>query len=178
VVQVERAQLLDAIIEGQREVLRAAHAASTPSWLELQLTMAQLKALFVLASGALSVSAVGEALGTGKAAASLLVDRLVQLGLAERTEDPVDRRRTLVHLTPEAERSVSQLREGGRERFRDWLDRLSDDDVAALAQGMRALVLAIERDGAQTPRKVVHESSRLERSVNPASGVWAGADRA
>lgn len=146
VVQVERDKLLDAVIEGQKRVLRAAHAESTPTWLEVQLTMAQLKALFVLSSGALSVSEVGEALGTGKAAASLLVDRLVQLGLAGRTEDPADRRRTLVHLTPVAEQSVSQLREGGRERFREWLDRLSDDDLAALAQGMRALTVALEAD--------------------------------
>jgi DNA-binding MarR family transcriptional regulator len=149
-MQGERAKLLDAIIAGQKIVLRAAHAASTPTWLEVQLTMAQLKALFALSRGALSVSEVGEALGTGKAAASLLVDRLVQLGLVERTEDPADRRRTLVHLTPEAERSVSHLREGERERFREWLDRLTDDDLAALAQGMQALAAVIARDGTVT----------------------------
>jgi DNA-binding MarR family transcriptional regulator len=145
-VQGEREKLLDAVIEGQQRVLRAAHAASTPTWLEVQLTMAQLKALFALSRGALSVTEVGEALGTGKAAASLLVDRLVQLGLVGRTEDPVDRRRTLVHLTPEAERSVAQLREGGRERFREWLDRLGDADLAALAQGMEALSAIVESD--------------------------------
>lgn len=145
-MQPERARLLDAVIEGQKQVLRAAHAASTPTWLEVQLTMGQLKALFALSCGALSVSEVGEALGTGRAAASLLVDRLVQLGLVERSEDPVDRRRTIVRLTPEAERSLSQLREGGRERLREWLDRLSDDDLAALAKGMRALSAVVESD--------------------------------
>lgn len=140
----ERERLLDAVIDGQKKILRATHAASTPTWLELQLTMAQLKGLFVLAQCARSVSEVGEALGTGKAAASLLVDRLVQVGLVDRTEDPVDRRRTVVRLTTEGEHSVRQLREGGRERYREWLDRLSDDDLAALTQGIQALASVIE----------------------------------
>jgi len=145
-MQAEREGLLDAVIEGQKRILQATHAASTPSWLELQLSMAQLKALFVLANGPRSVSEVGEALGTGKAAASLLVDRLVQVGLVHRTEDPLDRRRTLVHLTAEGDESVRQLWEGGRERYRGWLDRLSDGDLAALAKGMEALAAAVESD--------------------------------
>jgi DNA-binding MarR family transcriptional regulator len=149
-MRMERGKLVDAVIEDQKRVLRATHAASTPTWLELQLTMAQLKALFVLLHGARSVSEVGEALGTGKAAASLLVDRLVQVGLVDRTEDPVDRRRTLVHLTPDGEQAVGQLREAGRERYRVWLDRLSDNDLAALARGIRALADVVESDLAVT----------------------------
>jgi DNA-binding MarR family transcriptional regulator len=143
-VREERERMLNAVIDGQRRILRATHAASTPTWIELQLTMAQLKALFVLAQGARSVSEVGEALGTGKAAASVLIERLVQVGLVGRTEDPVDRRRTIVHLQEEGERSVRQLREAGRERYREWLDRMSDDDLAALTQGMQALAAVID----------------------------------
>ena len=145
-MQPERAELVAAIIAGQKRILQATHSASTPSWLELQLSMAQLKALIVLADGPRSVGQVGKALGTGKAAASLLVDRLVQVELAYRTEDSTDRRRTLVHLTEDGEHSVRQLREGGRERYRAWLERLGDDDLAALAQGMRALAGIVERD--------------------------------
>jgi DNA-binding MarR family transcriptional regulator len=142
----DRGALLDAVIQGQKRILRATHAASTPTWLEIHLSMAQLKGLFVLDRGAMSVSEVGEALGTGKAAASLLVERLVRVGLVDRTEDPVDRRRTLVQLTAEGEQAVSRLRDGGRERFTEWLNRLSDDDLAALAQGMRALAAIVESD--------------------------------
>lgn len=145
-IRGERGALLDAVIQGQKRILRATHAASTPTWLEIHLSMAQLKGLFVLTRGAMSVSEVGEALGTGKAAASLLIERLVRVGLVDRTEDPVDRRRTLVQLTTEGEQAVSRLRDGGRERFIDWLNRLSDDDLAALAQGMRALTAIVESD--------------------------------
>lgn len=155
---VPREQLMSAVIEGQKSILRVMQAASTPTWLELQLTMAQLKALFVLSHGARSVSEVGEALGTGKAAASLLIDRLVQHGLVVRTEDPGDRRRTLVNLTEEGEGAVRQLREGGRERYRDALERLGDDDLAALSQGILALAEAIDAGS----------SDALDTSVSPA----------
>ncbi|MGH2444273.1 MAG: MarR family winged helix-turn-helix transcriptional regulator [Chloroflexota bacterium] len=143
-MRTEREKLLEDVIEGQRLILRATHAASTTTWLELQLTMAQLKALFVLDQAPRSVTEVGEALGTGKAAASLLVERLVHLGLVDRTEDPLDRRRTLTHLTPQAELSFRQLREAGRERYRDWVGLLNDDDLAALAQGIQALARVIK----------------------------------
>lgn len=145
-VRAERERLLDAVIDGQKRILHAVHAASTPTWLELQLSMAQLKALFLLADGARSVGEVGEAMRTGKAAASLLVDRLVQVGLAERTEDQADRRRTLVHLTEAGEQAVGHLRDGGRERYREWLDRLDDADLAALMRGIEALAAVVDAE--------------------------------
>lgn len=116
------------------------HRASAPVWLELDLTMAQMKALFSLSEhGPQSISGLAETLAIGNSAASLLVDRLVHLGYVERAEDVVDRRRTLARLNSRGEHLVAQLHADGKERFRDWLDCLSDDDLAALAQGLRAL---------------------------------------
>jgi DNA-binding MarR family transcriptional regulator len=46
-----------------------------------------------------SVSEIGELLGVTNAAASQAVDRLVGLGLIERTEDPEDRRTKRLELT-------------------------------------------------------------------------------
>jgi DNA-binding MarR family transcriptional regulator len=49
--------------------------------------------------GSTSVSEIGELLGVTNAAASQAVDRLVGLGLIERTEDPEDRRTKRLELT-------------------------------------------------------------------------------
>ena len=49
--------------------------------------------------GETSVSEVGEHLGISNAAASQAVDRLVVMGLIQRTEDPVDRRAKQLALT-------------------------------------------------------------------------------
>jgi DNA-binding MarR family transcriptional regulator len=132
-------ELVDAAMLAQRQVVQALHAAAEPTWLQLELTMGQVKALFTLADDALTVSQLADRLGIGKPAASILVERLVQLRLVTRTEDQSDRRRTLVRLTAESTVLVEQLREGGQGTFRAWLGQMDDDDLTALVQGLQAL---------------------------------------
>ena len=60
---------------------------------ETGLSFSQINILMrLLHGGNTGVSEVGSQLGVTNAAASQAVDRLVQLGLIERTEDPDDRR--------------------------------------------------------------------------------------
>ncbi len=134
-----RDELIEAALQAQRCIAQAQHAAADPAWLQLDLTMCQLKALFVLAEGALTVGGLAGALGIGKPAASILADRLFQMHLITRAEDPGDRRRTLVRLTPKGHELVEQLRQGGQERLRGSLVQLGDGDLAALVQGLQAL---------------------------------------
>lgn len=146
-------ELITAAMQAQRAISHAVHAAADPTWLELDVTMAQLKALMVLADDAVTVGQLASTLGIGKPAASILVERLVQLGMATRTEDALDRRRTLVHLTDDGEALVTRLRQGGHDLMRAWIGQLSDDDLAALAQGLRALaeIAARHADPIATP---------------------------
>lgn len=132
-------ELLDAAIRAQREIMQAMRAATDPAWMQLDLTMGQLKALFALADDALTVGQIATLLGIGQPAASTLVERLVQLGMVTRSEDAADRRRTLVRLTPAGAEMASKLRQGGQDRFRALLSHLGDDDLAALVQGLQAL---------------------------------------
>jgi DNA-binding MarR family transcriptional regulator len=65
-----------------------------------------------------SVSEVGEQLGVTNAAASQAVDRLVGLGLIERSEDPEDRRAKCLALTPKGRALVEQ----GIEARSKWVE--------------------------------------------------------
>src|SRR5690348_2442545 len=97
------ADALDAYQAVKREVT----AATWPEWAQLDLSMAQLKALIALhESGRLTVSALAERLGAKPPATSGLIDRLVQAGLVVRDGDPDDRRRVLLELTPSGEDRV------------------------------------------------------------------------
>ena len=69
----------------------------------------------------------------------MLVERLVQHGLADRREDPRDRRRALVALTADGESRLARLREGSQGHVRAWIGSLEDGDLAALARGLGAL---------------------------------------
>lgn len=114
-------------------------------WLEVDLTMGQLKALFVLMrQGAVAVGALARCLGIGEPAASLLVDKLEDRGLARRESDPNDRRRTLVVLRESGLELLGQLRATRDDRFAGWLRLMEDDDLRMLLAGLEALLRAAE----------------------------------
>jgi DNA-binding MarR family transcriptional regulator len=127
---------------------RAAGPASFQELMELDLTMAQLKALFLLERSApVTVGRFAEAVGTKLPAASVFVDRLEQGGLVVRREDGADRRRVVIELTGRAREMVARLR-GNHERVIAAIDRLPPAAQDALAQGMEALAGELERERA------------------------------
>ncbi|HEX9371350.1 MAG TPA: MarR family transcriptional regulator [Roseiflexaceae bacterium] len=136
----ERHTLIEAILESHRSVSRVIGLSTAPVWMDLDLSMAQLKTLLALhTSGALPIGQIAETLGVGLPTASHLVDRLVQARLAVREEDPLDRRRTLAQLSPEGVELAERLREVRSELLRRWLTQMDDAGLAALCRGLEAL---------------------------------------
>ena len=115
--------------------------AHVPDFLELNLTLAQLRALYlVTASGPMSMSQVAERLGTAPSTATGVVDALVQLGLLERTEDPADRRQVVVGPTPAAHERLEAFSELSRRRLRDLLVRIqSPGDLVTIERAIDLL---------------------------------------
>lgn len=103
----------------------------------------QLNALFrIRYKGACGVSDLGEEMGITSAAASQLLDKLVQQGLVMRTEDPQDRRNKLITLT----KAGMQVSEKSMQARQEWLDRLAERlSPAEQQQVQAALELLIER---------------------------------
>ena len=116
-------------------------ALHAPELLELNLTLAQLKAVYlVAATGPIRMSALSVQLGTAISTTSGVVDRLVHAGLLARVEDPSDRRQVLVHATPMALRQLEDLSELGRGRMRELLNRLPTlDDIEIIERAVRLL---------------------------------------
>jgi DNA-binding MarR family transcriptional regulator len=90
---------------------------------ESGLSFSQINMLMRLVhQGTAGVSAIGEGMGVTNAAASQAVDRLVQMGLIERTEDPDDRRAKRLALTP-AGVALIEKRFVARSQ---WLEKLTE----------------------------------------------------
>lgn len=90
---------------------------------ETGLSFSQLNVLMRLYHGGNSgVSEIGEQMGVTSAAASQAIDRLVLLGLIERTEDPTDRRAKRLALTPKGRTLI----ESGIEARSRWVEGLTD----------------------------------------------------
>ena len=87
------------------------------------LSFSQINILMrLLHGGSIGVSEIGDQLGVSNAAASQAVDRLVGLGLIERTEDPVDRRAKQLALTQKGRALIEQ----GIEARSKWIEGIMD----------------------------------------------------
>lgn len=127
-------------VELVRQLLHALIVSSPQAWLDLQLTLPQLRIVFIIAHGkSPSVTQIAQQLGIGEPTASHLVDKLVKAHWVERAEDPEDRRRTRVRLTPAGEELIDKLL-GWEDLMSGLLDRLDERDITLLQQGLRALV--------------------------------------
>jgi DNA-binding MarR family transcriptional regulator len=135
-----REQLVEQTLEQFGQTFHTFARSTAAEWLHLDLSMAQLKALFVLMhEQPVPIGALADRLGLGMSGGSHLVDRLVQEGLVERSEDPDNRRRTLIRLTPHAESLVRRLQQGRLEQVRRCLRRMEEADLEVLLRGLRAL---------------------------------------
>jgi DNA-binding MarR family transcriptional regulator len=136
--------------EAAHEVFAALNRSAGPELLSLDLTMGQFKAIaMVTMYGPQPVGELGRRLGLSEPAASLLADRLVELGLAVRERDPQDGRRSLVTATPAAEDLAGRLREGRQEHIHSWLGALTDDELDGLTGGFRGLLRVAVEPAAQ-----------------------------
>ena len=89
--------------------------------------------------GDCGMSEVSERFDITPAAASQLVDKLVQGGLVQRVEDPHDRRAKLLNLT---EKGRELIQQGIQERYR-WVDelgsKLSAEERGKVAEALTLL---------------------------------------
>jgi len=110
------------------------------------LSMSQFSILMQLHhKGPCGLSEISERFDVTPAAASQLVDKLVQSGYLERDEDPSDRRAKLLKLSPNGAKLVN---EGINERYR-WMDQLTDhlsaDEQKKVSEALMILTEAAQK---------------------------------
>jgi DNA-binding MarR family transcriptional regulator len=138
-----RESLIDDVVSDMAAVYASLQELKVPTWLRLDLTMAQLRALVVVSHRpGITVGELGCQLSIGQSAASLLADHLVRRGMVARTEDPADRRRALLGCTPAGEALLAELRHLSQKNLKEWLDLLSDEELEGVARGLRVLYQA------------------------------------
>ena len=138
------------------QLLAPAHASDV---VDLDLTLAQLKALYVVAAtGPIRMGQLADRLGTALSTATGVVDRLVPMGMVERLEDPSDRRQVLVRATDFATGRLDAINELGRERLHRLLSSMETaDDLAVVERAINLLTDAVARSLAAEPNAEDHE---------------------
>lgn len=129
-----------AAFETFQQRLMALHAVE---FTNLEITMAQAKLLYVVtAAGELSMSETAQQLGVTVSTASGAVERLVELGLLERSDDPANRRQVRVSVTDTGRQSLEQLQELNTRQLRALFELISDEDLEVLERATGILTEA------------------------------------
>jgi DNA-binding MarR family transcriptional regulator len=121
-------------------VMRAVRDTNFSSWCDVDLTMPQLKALFLAHTpGGACHGQIARALGVGVSTVTGIVDRLVERGLVERHTDTDDRRLSHVVITPAGVDLLDRLWASGREQLGALLGNLTPDERTAFVNALQHL---------------------------------------
>lgn len=103
---------------------------------ELDLTMAQMRGMFVISSSQqpLALTELAPHIGLSVAAAGRAIDGLVRKGFVARSEDPDDRRVKRLSVTDEGLIAIQRVAEARREGFRRFAETLDERRRSVLAE--------------------------------------------
>jgi len=139
-METDKAQLIAEIRRLQQQITYVMGQYAPGAWMELDLTIAQLKSLFFIEFGGSSnLSQLATALGVTPPSVTGIVENLVEEGLVSRNTNPENRRMLLLHVTDKGKTLLAKLRESGLGRMSDILNQMNKEDLTALAQGLAAV---------------------------------------
>ena len=147
---MDKSQLVQEIVELQRQVGRIIGQHVPSVWIDSGLTITQLRSLFLIANkGSTNFRKLAEALGVTPSNVTGIVDRLEEQGLVSRTQNPEDRREMTLQATDKGKALVSNLKEAGIKHMTQVLSLLSLEELSSLAQGLSAFIRAENSYGGQ-----------------------------
>ena len=112
------------------------------------LSMPQIYTLMYLYhEGEVRISDVGVLMDVGKAAASQLVERLVQQGLVKRIEDESDRRAKKIRLQPKSLRLIEKGLGVQRQQMGELMRQLSPEQLHTVQKAFMYLIEAMQKHG-------------------------------
>jgi DNA-binding MarR family transcriptional regulator len=134
--QLERV-LNQLMLPGTRGRLCAPVIAAAPPGLDAQ----TWPVLHVLGrTGPCSAARLADEIGIDRSGASRYADRLEEIGLVQRTADPIDRRATLLSLTAEGRRVIDELDGVLADYLHEMLREWPRGQAEALVDGLERLV--------------------------------------
>jgi len=143
----KKEELIQEIVDLHRRVNRVLRQIAPDAWMELSLTIPQVKCLFFISNhGTTNFKKLAAALKVTPANLTGVIDRLVDQGLVSRTENPEDRRMMLLKLTEKGEALVTELRERRVSYLSKALRGLTPEELTVITRGLDLLARAVEAE--------------------------------
>ncbi len=133
--RIERiAELYPAVMRVMGRIRTTVHEGMDLSYNQFKMLLA------IHDKGNCSLNALAGELKIAMSSASEMVDKLVNLGLVDRTVDSESRRRVTIYTTEKGKRLIAELGNGIVENYREFLNRLSPEDQEKLVDALEVLV--------------------------------------
>ena len=146
----DKKALINRILELQGRFFHTMGSGEKEVWLELNLTIAQLKSLiFISSEGTTNFKTLATVMKVTPPDVTRIINHLVEQGLVSHQENPENRRMQILKVTDKGEVFLKGLRERGPKQLSGILRLLSREDLSALQQGLSALVQAAENKKGQ-----------------------------
>ena len=141
-----REYLLSRVVDILEEVTRSGPHTVSPEWFTLDLTMPQVRVVFLLLQErSLRMSDLASALDVSVSRATGLLDRLVEKDMVNRWQDPEDRRSVLCSLTERGLELGQRLLAARRSRWEERLAPMSQGDLKKVCRAMELVLDASRR---------------------------------
>ena len=142
----DRSTLIDELLREYEHLNARMADVSGPTFLGLDITMAQAKVLFLIrANGAVQMSDLVARLGVTIPTVTGIVDRLVERELVVRRGTPDDRRRVLVEITPSGVELIDGMRDFSAAQLLLLLEVMDEDELGTFLTFLRVLQRAVAR---------------------------------
>ena len=157
-----REELVEKLVEHMERMQSHMRVRLAPVWSGLDLTMPQAKTLFFLADEPRRMRGIAGRLGVEMPSATSMIDRLVNKGLVERRQDPVDRRAVVCSLTPAGRDAVEKVWSVRVARTEALAAVLSTEELEIVVPAMQIMADAVRRPEF---REVSGERGQLDPEV-------------
>lgn len=141
-----RAEIAARLSTRHREFFKLFSKGRSDALLQSTLTMQQLKVMTLLTiDGPMGGNEVARALGISMATVTGIVDRLVERGLVERSEDPNDRRVRMIALTEVGAEQMEKSQAQEMAFLTSIFDQLTEEQLESMNTVMDGLLVVARR---------------------------------
>jgi len=135
-----REEILTAVLSELNQISFRDFQGALKRFHEGALSLVHLNLLMLLRfNGPLTMSRLAEMLDVSVASATGIVDRMEKKGVIERRRSDEDRRVVQVYVTEKGEQVFTQMQAERQSNMLKMISKISDGDLKALLQGLRAV---------------------------------------
>jgi MarR family transcriptional regulator, organic hydroperoxide resistance regulator len=148
---MDKAEAKRSIFGLQQRVGRVLGRYAIESWRTLDVPVAQLKSLFIIAyRGETNFHMLAKDLGVTSGNVTGIVDRLVEQGLVTRTADPQDRRVSWLKATEAGCALLTNLIDAQNKHMTCIMDLMTEEELVSFSLGLTGFIRAVEEHQSET----------------------------